>query len=282
MTVLLPEYRQIELYSKKKSLAIAEDAEAERVEATRTCAALSDAFGALDAALGDPLDDPDPMAAWRKYQRLDRSSAVGKLTAEAYRALRVFRAALTHETGRVETRNGLIKATATVEQTALSIRITKIGADLLDSFVAYRLGADRLPYSESYVTAMLCRYWSDISEEIRWYYDEDRVLFQFRDEFGLNRHFRFECDNPRFSVGADHIRFDLGEMYTDPLRYPIDLYVVINTQLHIIPVEALNAGRLALDQLPRWQARLPDGLTLPASYRLRFTREVMAQGLPMT
>jgi len=282
VTVLLPEYRQIELYSKKKSLAVAEDAEAERAEAVRTTAMLSDTFGLLDAALGAPLGDPDPMASWRKYRGLDRSSALGKLTAEAYRALRVFRSAVTHETGRVEVRNGLIKATATVEQTALSIRITRIGADLLESFVAYRLGMADQPHSETYVTAMLCRYWSDISAEIRWYYDEDRVLYQFRDEFALNRHFRFECDNPRFSVGGDRVRFDLGEIYADPLRYPIDLYVVVNGLLHIVPVEALTAGALALDQLPRWQARLPDGITLPPSYRLRFTREVMAQGLPMT
>ena len=278
----LPEYRQIELYTKKKTLAFADEAAAEAAEAQEAVANLSRVFTLLDGALGEPLGTDDPMAAWRKYQALPRRDGIGKLTAEVYRTLRIFHATITHPSGRVETRNGLIKASSTIDHTALAIRISRVGMTLLESFVVTRLEADALPYSDSYVEAMLCRYWADIAAEIHWYYDEDRVLYQFRDELGLNRHFRFDCDNPRLRVEGDVLAIEIGAAYRDAARYPIDFFVVVDDTLHIIPVEALRDGTLPLSELPRWRARLPDGLTLPAHFRPRFGREAMVVGQPMT
>ncbi len=239
-------------------------------------------FATLDAVLGDRLDDADPMAAWRKYRALPRRDGIDKLTAEVYRTLRIFHAAGSHDTGRIEVRNGLVKASATVERTALSIRISRIGMTLLESVVAYRLGAVGQPYPDAYVEAMLCRYWADIAGEIHWYYDEDQVLYQFRDTLGLNRHFRFDCDNPKIAIADGCCRFRIGERFRDPARTPIDFFVVVDDRLHIIPVEALSDGALPLAELPRWRAQLPDGLTLPAAFRARFAREAMVPGLPMT
>lgn len=278
----LPEYRQIELYSKKRALTFAEDSEAELAEAEAAIAALAQVFAVLDAALGEQLDSPEPMAVWRKVRALPRRNGIDKLTAEIYRTLRIFHAAGWHETGRVTVKNGLVKASATVERTALTIRISRIGMTLLESAVAYRLATADQPYPDAYVEAMLCRYWADISAEIHWYYDEDQVLYQFQDRLGLNRHLRFDCDNPKFSVDGGLCRFVIGECFRDAARYPIDFFVVIDTLLHIIPVEALSDGALPLAELPRWRARLADGFTLPASFRPRFGREVMVPGLPMT
>ncbi|PWC42401.1 hypothetical protein [Azospirillum sp. TSO22-1] len=282
MSILLPEHRQIELYTKKKVLAVVEDPEGELAAAGEIIEGLARTFTTLDAALGDPVDPADPMAGWRKYLALPRKSGVDKLTAEIYRTLRIFQVATAHPTGRIDSRNGLAKASSTVDQTALSIRVTRAGRGLLDAAVAYRLAADTQVYPEAYVEAMLCRYWADIVAEIRWYYDEDRVLFQFRDEYRMNRHFRFDCDNPRFSIGGGKLHFSIGEKYADPARYPIDFFVIEDGLLHIVPVEALTGSAIALDRLPRWRARVADGVTLPAAFRPRFTREEMTPGLPMT
>jgi hypothetical protein len=278
----LPEYRQIELYSKKRVLTFAEDNAAELAEATATVVSLAQVFTELDFTLGEPLESPDSMAVWRKYRALPRRTAIDKLTAELYRTLRIFHAATWHETGLVTVKNGLIKAAATIERTALSIRISRVGMTLLESAVAYRLGTEGQPYPDAYVEAMLCRYWADIAAEIHWYYDEDQVLYQFQDRLGLNRHLRFDCDNPKFSTEGGLCRFVIGESFRDAARYPIDFFVVIDTHLHIIPVEALTDGAIPLADLPRWRARLADGITLPASFRPRFGREVMVPGLPMT
>ncbi len=278
----LPEYRQIELYSKRRTLAFAEDNQAELAEAQAAAAELCRVFATLDSFLGAPLDEAGPMAVWRKVQTLPRRGGIDKLTAEIYRTLRIFHAAGTHATGRIEVRNGLVKASATVERTALSIRISRVGMTLLDSVVAYRLGAVGQPYPNAYVEAMLCRYWADIAAEIHWYYDESQGLTQFQDRLGFNRHFRFDCDNPKIAIADGCCRFRIGERFRDPARTPIDFFVVVDDRLHIIPVEALSDGALPLAELPRWRAQLPDGLTLPAAFRARFAREAMVPGLPMT
>lgn len=279
---VLPEHRQIELYSKKKVLAVGDDPEGELAAAREIVEGLARTFATLDAALGDPVDPADPMAGWRKYMALPRKTAVDKLTAEIYRTLRIFHVATMHPSGRIDTRNGLAKASSTIDQTALTIRITRAGRRLLDGAVAYRLADDTQVYPETYVEAMLCRYWADIVTEIRWYYDEDRALFQFRDDYRMNRHFRFDCDNPRASTGGGRMHFTIGEQYADPARFPIDFFVIEDGLLHIVPVEALSQSSIALDRLPRWRARLADGITLPAAFRPRFTREEMVPGLPMT
>jgi len=281
--LLLPEHRQIELYSKKKALAVAEDPALERALAEAAVARLVESFTVLDHALGgSPVAPGAALEAWAKYRAQPRRGGLEKLTAELYRTLRLFHAAATHETGRVESRNGLIKASATVDHTALSIRLTHAGADLLASAVAYRQAESDGPYPEAYVEAMLTRYWSDIAGEIRWYHDEDRVLFQYCDRLRINRHVRFDCDNPRVAMTDGRVRLEVGPPWNDPLRTPIDFFVTLDDHLHILPVEALDEYALPVEELPRWRARLDDGAPLPAVFRARFTREVMAAGLPMT
>lgn len=278
----LPEYRQIELYSKKKSLPMDQDEAGELAAAEAAVAALARLFATTHARLAAPGSAMDAPATWRTYLALPRDSGVDKLVAEVYRALRIFHVANTHRSGTVEVRNGLIKASATVDYTSLAVRVTRAGIGLLEAFMAYCCAEATAIYPAAYVEAMLCAYWSDIVAEIRWYYDEDRVLFQYRNKYRMNRHCRFDCDNPRYSMADGQLRFDIGGAYADPIRYPIDFFVVADDHMHIVPVESLTRGGLPLDQLPRWQARLADGLTLPASFRPRFTRETMVPGIPMT
>ncbi len=277
----LPEHRCLEIASKKRTLQFAEDPEGEQAEAGQAAARLLGAFVRLDAALGPPLDGADPMAVWDKYLGLAKERPLDKVVAEIYRALRIVVAALRHDSGRIEVRNGLVKAASVVARTALSLRVSLAGMALLDSAVAYHLEMRDSPYPEAYLEAMLLRYWADITGEIHWFYDEDQRLYQFRDRLGLNRHLRFDCDLPKYTEGGGLIRFQLGERYGDAGRYPLDLFAVVDNRLHIIPAEALSGAALPLEDLPRWRARLPDGLTLPAPFRARFGREIMVPGLPM-
>ncbi len=282
MTLLTPEYRQIELYSKKKVLPVAEDAETELAEGTAEVIRLTGTFQTLDAILGEAPAGDDPNDTWAKYLKLPKRHPMEKLAAEIYRALRPFHAGATHASGRIAIHNGMVKASSTIGHTALCIRMTRAGMVLLDSTVAYLLAAADSPYPEAYEVAMLTRYWGDCYDEIRWYYDEDRALFQFRDPLRMNRHYRFDCDNPKHELRGGKVVFEVGEIYRDIVRYPIDFYLHIDEVLYIVPVEALTDYTLPESDLPRWRARLPDGQTLPARWRPRFTREEMIPGLPMT
>jgi hypothetical protein len=81
---------------------------------------------------------------------------------------------------------------------------------------------------------------------------------------------------------GNHIVFEIGEHHRDKARFPIDFFVVVNNLLHIIPVEALTDGRLPKAELDLWTARTVDGVSLPSEFRMRFGRETMVVGLPMT
>lgn len=278
----LPEYRQIELYSKKKTLAFAEEQPVRDKAAVEAVARCCLSFSLLETA----LDAADPAlegkAGWQKYLSLPRATLSAKLVAETYRILRVLRTVAIHPAGHLEIEDGVIKLNGAINQVALSLEISAVGLTLLDSTVAYALDAPNQPYPDAYVEAMLVQYFSDIVGEIRRFADEDRVLYQFRRIFQFSRHFRFDCDNPRFTLDGERCRFDLGERYGSATCYPIDFFVVIDDALHIIPVEALDDFALPLVELPRWRARLADGRTLPAHFRFRFGREAVVVGQPMT
>lgn len=282
MPLLAPEYRQIELYSKKKVLPVAEDAGTELTEGIAAVHGLTGTFRLLDSVLGEAPAGGDPAATWAKYLALPKRSPVEKLAAEIYRALRPFHAAASHPSGRIEINNGRIKASSTIGHTALCIRMTRAGMALLDSTAAYLLAAAESPYPKAYEAGMLTRYWTDCHDEIKWYYDEDRALFLFRDSLRMNRHFRFDCDNPRFDLKGGKVVFEVGAIYRDMARYPIDFFLQIEDHLYIVPTEALSDYALPEAELPRWEARLPEDGMLPARWRPRFTREDMIPGLPMT
>lgn len=279
-----PEYRQIELYSKKKKLAFAPASPA----ADPHLALLHDsqlAFWLLDThfAAQDPLL-LEGSHSWARYLALPRQRLLDKIAAELYRILRISRIAATHAQGHVEYRDGLLRLACNFNLCALSLNITPAGISLLNAAVYTYLDAARQPYSEAYQEALLLQYFFDLVGEIRKFADEDRVLFQFRQTFPFfNRHFRYDCDNPKVQAGAERWQIEISPRYRDPVRYPIDFYLSLDHGLCIVPVEALAAdSSLAVAELPRWQARLPDGGLLPATFAQRFSREEMIVGLPMT
>jgi len=280
----LPEYRQIELYTTRKKLSFAD------VPApVGGLDPLPDTLGSMVALmlLESFLDAQDPglfegKTSWEKYLAWPRRSTTDKLVAEVFRILRLFRITATHPQGRLEARDGLIRTACTFKRCALALNITPVGLTLLESFVCCYLDMFRQPYGEAYVEALLTQYFSDIVGEIRKFADEDRVLYQFRPKFPwFNRHFRLDCDNPRYQVNDDHFQLEISNNYADPVRNPIDFFLPINNVLHIIPVEALQEGRLPSTELPVWRARTNDE-ALPDHFRMRFGRELMVVGLPMT
>ncbi|NTV12061.1 MAG: hypothetical protein HGA47_15015 [Zoogloea sp.] len=276
----LPEYRQIELYTKKKRLAFGAGGEAQ--PALRGALSSGVAFMLLEAHFesNDPQQHGRP--SWERYLALPKKSTCDKLVAELYRILRVLRIALVERNAQIAIEDGLIRTSCTFKRCAQSLTLTEAGLALLESAVFHYLDSPRQPYSEAYLEAMLLQYYADIVAEIKRFADEDRVLYQYRQPFAFNRHFRFDCDNPRFHLGDDELVIEIGAMYRDAARYPIDFYIVLDDALHIIPVEVLVDGCLPLAELPKWAARVEGGIELPPHFRMRFGRETMVVGLPMT
>jgi hypothetical protein len=179
-------------------------------------------------------------------------------------------------------RDGIVCLNGAIDLCALSLEITAAGLDLLEAAVAWYLSSLTSPYPEAYVEAMLSEFFSDIVAEIKRFADEDRILYQFRRRAPFNRHFRFDCDNPKAVYESEFVQFEIGPLYRDPARYPIDFFAILEDGFHIIPVEALKDGRIDRKDLPRWRARGIENLSLPASFRIRFAREKIVVGQPMT
>lgn len=280
---LLPEHRQIELYSKKKRLAFADEPPPDPLAAVRPLLVEAcQMFSLLDTFCESRDPKLEEKAGWERYLALPREKQGDKLVAEVYRILRVLRLSLVHRQGYIEIAEGLIRAGCNYKLCAQSISLSPTGIALLNAFVRYYLRSFAEPYGDAYVEAMLAQYYVDIVAEIHRFADEDRVLFQFRQTLPFNRHQRLDCDNPKISRDEGFYSFDISSMYRDSLRYPIDFFLVIDNQLHIVPAEALRDCRLPMAEMPRWLARSEDGVSLPASYRLRFGREKVVVGLPMT
>lgn len=278
--LLLPEYRQIELYSKRKTLHFAEPGPVPDFQdrVSGVCAA----FMALDAFLKSQHFAGESGQAWERYLALPRASQLDKLVAEHYRILRVARAVAFHPHGHIEAESGIVKFNGAINRWALTLEITPVGLALLEFAVAYYLAWQRSPYPAAYAEAILAEYFLDISGEIKRFADEDRVLYQFQRKQPFNRHLRFDCDNPKTLVLGDVLEIETGPAHRAAALYPIDFFIVHDDALHIVPTEALDAGKLSLAQLERWRARLPDGVSLPAHFRWRFSRETQVIGQPMT
>ena len=280
----LPEYRQIELYTKKKKLAFSAD-DANPVDRSLVKGTLGTgvAFMLLDTFLAsqDPLL-MEGMKSWDKYLALPRKTNTEKLVAEVYRILRIVKIAMSHKGGLLEARDGLIRVSCDFDRCSLSLNITTAGIALLESFVFYYLDSFQQPYGTGYVEAMLLQYFTDIVDEIKKFADLDRVLYQFRQVRPFNRHFRFDCDNPKYEQDGDFLTIDIGDLYSDCARYPIDFYLMVDDVLHIIPAEALTNKKMLLSDLGKWKARIPNNMELPSHFRMRFGREIMVSGLPMT
>lgn len=276
----LPEHRQIELYTRKKTLSVSA-AEAGLPEAVRVAAACT-ACLLLQASF--EADDPaqEGRTTWDIYRALPRASSGDRAVAEIFRILRIVRKVALHREGTVVAEGGLLRFFGAIDGTVLALNISPAGLALLESAVAYYLSSFSQPYSHAYVEAMVLRYYADIVGEIKRFSDEGRSLFQFREPLRLNRHLRLECDTGRVRIIDDSCHFDISEASRDAARFPIDFFVVIRDVLHIIPVEALSNGTIAIADLPRWRARGGEGSTLPASFRMRFAHEIMPTDVPMT
>ncbi len=276
----LPEYRQIEIYARKRRVPFAED-EAAAPPAMAGALGLNAAFLLLDGFCQSRDTTLEEKTLWARYLALPRRSTTDKLVAEVYRILRIVRLSCLHAADQIGLDDGLVTLFCTYDRDALRLTITPLGLDLLRSFVVYYLESFHQPYGEAYVEAMLMEYFSDIVGEIKSFADEDRVLFQFRRKYHFSRALRLDCDSPRFRSENGRIRFDIGENFGNGARYPIDIFVVIGEALHIIPVEALADFGLPESELPKWQAR-DGGAALPSRFRARFGRTIQVVGQPMT
>jgi hypothetical protein len=276
----LPEYRQIELYSKRKSLHFAAPEPADGLY--QRVGGVCGAFMVLDAYLESQRFPGEAGPSWQRYLSLPRSTMTEKLVAELYRILRIARAVAFHPHGHIETEDGIVKINGAINRMTLTLEITPAGLVLLESAVAYYLESLRQPYPGAYVEAMLSEYFFDIVAEIKRFADEDRVLYQFQRKYHFNRHFRFDCDNPKTRTAGDALEIEIGASYQNRALYPIDFFITAGNVLHIVPAEALTGDKLPLAELDRWRARTPDGVTLPASFRWRFGRETIVIGQPMT
>jgi len=279
----LPEYRQIELSTKRKKLNFAEPpaASSEGPKPPNSLSTLT-AFALLDAALESRSPDLEGLALWQKYLALPRKTGKDKLVAEVYRILRIYRSVVLNAGGALEVENGIVKGSCTHRCCALSLWISPIGLKLLESFVHHALDLERQPYSDAYAEALLMQYFLDIVVEIKKFADEDRVLYQFRRKYHFNRHFRFDCDNLKYEFEGERLVIDIGERFRDKASFPIDFYLIVQDKLYIVPHEALQDQGLLRSELPAWAAKTSDGFSLPFDFQTRFGRETMIVGLPMT
>jgi hypothetical protein len=277
----LPEYRQVELYTKRKALSFAEPPLPEDVPMDRVAAAARAAL-VFEAALAGAYPTPHTLTAWARCKEFPKTTQTEKVLSELHRITRILRKVAFHPHGHADLRDGVVCLSGAIDRVALMLEITAAGLDLIETMVAYWFSARDGIYPESYVEWLFSEMFCDLVAEIKRFSDEDRILYQFRRRPPFNRHFRFDCDNPKVNYEADYVEFEIGERYRDPARYAIDFYVVLDDVLHIIPVEALKEGRIARVELPKWEARTPDAVSLPASFRTRFAREKIVVGQPMT
>jgi len=277
----LPETRQIELYTKKKKLSFAAPQPATDPLVAQALLGPNVAFMLLQSHF--QAEDParTSLGSWELYRSLPRDNALHKLVAEVYRILRIFNISTVQKNGHVDIEEGIIRSYCSFNRIALVLSISATGLSLLESFVYYYLNSFTQPYSDAYLELILQQYFADIVVEIKRFNDDDRILFQFHKKLYFNRHFRYDCDNPKFEVSSTDCTFDIGVMYKNPAIHPIDFFINIGDELFIIPVEILKDGVLPMSELPKWRAK-GEGGALPASFRARFGREVMVPGLPMT
>lgn len=280
----LPDYRQIELYSKRKSLDFAEPLINAGPPATLIAEGVR-AFWVLEALAETRSPSQPGQTRWQRYVDLPRLSALDKLIAELFRVARILREVAFHPHGHIDYDGGVVRCNGAIHGVALSLELTPAGLRLLTSAVAYVVQALASPYPLAYVEALTLRYFVDLVAEIKRFADEDRILYQFRQPKPFARHYRFDCDNPKLHSRGDTLMIDVGPRYCDRTAYPIDFFALFDGALHIIPIEALSHDHsLLLGELPRWQARLSaeTPATLPAAFRARFGREEMVIGQPMT
>lgn len=277
-----PEHRQIELYTKPRILTfdeppLPEEAPLERIAAVARAAVV------FEATLAGLYPTDLPLTSWARAKDLPKTTMVEKVALQLHRVTRILRLIAFHPHGQVEMRNGVICMGGVIGKEVYYFDITSAGLDLIETMVAYWFSARDSVYPEAYVAWVFSEMFFDLGGEIRRYSDEGRTLYQFQRKGPFNRHFRFDCDNPKATFSGDFVEIDIPAPYRDSARYAIDFYAVLHDVLHIIPVEALKDGKIAREKLPEWEARTKkDPMSLPAAFQQKFGRLKPNINQPMT
>jgi hypothetical protein len=189
-----------------------------------------------------------------KYLALPKRNRTERIVAEIYRILRIYSMACISKDGKITYENNRVCINLVTNPTVYSYRIFKPGLELLTSAVVYYLSSlDKLD-PPAYVEAMLSSYYIDINDQIRDFHDEDCDVLVFRTKFTINRHFRFASGNAKFVFDGGFVSFEIDEFHKNAGVFPIDFYFDFDQELHIVPVEALDNGKLPVSELTNWKA----------------------------
>lgn len=251
----LPEYGRADLYTHAGAAQViyldgAGDPQAEAVRRVERAAAL---FVLLDRRLEERYPATRGATPRARYLALPRRTRTEKMVAQVYRLLKILHEAVTERPAHVVAGGGKISVSVSCG-VAHAVSLTPLGLTLFETFVACHLTAERAPFSEAYLEALLSQYYADAADEVRRFFDEDGVLLVFRPPPPFDRHRRLRCGNPRTRVEGADLVVEIGE-YHQARGRAIDFYALVHGALHIVPSEALRDGRLPLAELPRWRAR---------------------------
>jgi len=270
--VVSPEFRQIELGGTRRPILSFDDPEPFDHQTVAEVTAVVRAHAGLEAVLGGSYPWDDERSSWRRHLDLPRGTRAERAAAEVYRRVRLVGAIAVRPGVRMERRDALVYLGVDVDKEIYEVEITSGGLALLELGAAKLVEFRNTPYPETWVEAYLTTLLADLTAETKAFHDEDNYPQQFRAPFPFNRHRRFDCENPRTRFVDDGLEIEIPEAFKDAAVFAIDFHTIVDERLHIIPVEALTNGRLPTEEIPAWRARVPDGRTLPAQFRRRFTR----------
>jgi hypothetical protein len=275
----LTEYRQKEVYWRKGIKA----SFAKRSEGQDPVfQTLLSAKSSLETEIIAGSDIRNNGATFKQYMELPRNSDSQRIIAEILRILRVISFGI-NENGIPDLdMRGHFTFFSEVNRVALKLSITRAGLVLINSVIHYYLHRESSACSEAYIDLMMLAYYTDIQSEIKHYNDEDRILYQFRMRTPFNRHFRYDCENIRIEMRDGVCHFDIPDRFTSAEVYPFDFYIIVNSELFIVPREAVINNQIYLHELKQWKARTGGSLQLPAHFAAKFDRETMDSRIPMT
>jgi hypothetical protein len=272
-----PEYRGLEMYSAKKRSAPCADMQ--KIQKVQSDAAFSgkqtmllslqglwSALTLLEACFSQQQPQTlEGVTSWQRYQQLPKKQTADKIIAETYRLLRIVRVAWLHPEGQIVRHAHAIELCCNSNQYPLILKITETGLSLLQSLVFYFLNRPYTRYGEAYHDAMLQSYFTDLVGELRGFEDEDRALCQFRPGLNINRHWRLDCENPRYQVTDGFCVIQLNPRFDDGGCHPIDFHLRLNDRFYVVPMEALTPfstaedkrliNAISLSALDRWECR---------------------------
>lgn len=276
----LPEQRKIELYTHGLEVSLADPGPPEGPPGWDIPPVMDAlvAFMLLEAQLETSHPGLAELPWGQRQAALAPRDRVQRVMAQVYRILRLLRRGVAAPGARLKNGEGVFQLNYVERPFAFGLRVTHAGLELLASLVALYLDLLRQPYPEAYLEALLSQYYEDIITEVRYLSDEEGSVLHFRKEMAFNRHCRLRCGNARFVLGPQHLEVAIGERFADPRAYPIDFFLLIEGEFHIIPAEALETGRLPRAELERWRARPPQPEHGGPAFDLRLRSEARDPG----